>query len=86
MSDPSVASIVNSTGNRWSGNNLIARNVDFISKFYFKILPKINNKINYIKKPEKKDNDQDLLELASNLERSTRELEILNRALDNLKT
>lgn len=86
MSDPSVANIVNVTSNRWMCMTNFGRNLESVSKFYYKIIPRFNSKINYIKKPEKKTEDSDLLSLARSCEKSTRELEILNKALVNLQT
>ena len=85
MADPSIANIVNVTGNRWMCVTSLGRKSESMSKFYHKLMPKFTSKINYIKKPEKKNEDLDLLTMAKAYEKSTKELEILNKALVNLQ-
>jgi len=80
MSDPDVAKIVNVTFNRWSNTETCE---DFLpaAKFYHSILPKVMDRISYIKKSVKKANkENDDAIIASNMEISLRE----KRYYDNL--
>jgi hypothetical protein len=80
MSNNQIAQIINSTGNRW-----IKVLKDFqISKFYYIILPKNNDRISYIKKKTKQENDKDYKIIAENMELSTKDIVFLENALEDL--
>ena len=83
MSDSSIAKIINSTTNRWITQTGICSNNSLkMSNFLKCIVPKINRKIEYIKKSEPSPKDEDLLETASAFQISTREMKIYNDVLE----
>jgi hypothetical protein len=83
MSHVNNAIIVNSTLNRWSRRKLNFNPI----KFYRFILPKTTNNIKYIKKNQiKEEEKQDYMNLAKNLEISTREIKEYEEMLEILNT
>ena len=84
MINPQFCLILNSTANRWGK---VFKQFDFGS-FYHRVLPKYNNKINYIKKKSKisEDNIEDIKNIADRLECSAREVELFETTLAQLNT
>lgn len=84
MSDPSIALIINATTNKWATCRGICSRESFkMTEFLECILPKINKRIQYIKKSTKK--NKDLESPDSVLELSNRELKLYNETLDFIK-
>jgi|LakMenE01Jun11ns_1017448.scaffolds.fasta_scaffold9528488_2 hypothetical protein len=84
MSDPSVAQIVNATTNRWNTQKGEIGNESFFLVFFKNILPKINKKFIYIKKPlneEEEKTEQSLENLQNLLEISKRELNFYEKTI-----
>ncbi len=82
MATPSIANIVNVTGNRWSKT----KNEIPLIVFYNKILPSHTKKINYIKKNFIDNDIENLKEISDSLELSTKEIIFLEKSIDELKT
>lgn len=82
MASKPIAQIVNSTTNRWKMDD-----IEFYSKFHRAVLPKHGKRIEYIKKisREEETEDENLENLASSLEISKRELEMMNSTLAELR-
>lgn len=81
MASKPIAQIVNSTTNRWKMDD-----IEFYSKFHRTVLPKHGKRIEYIKKTPKDEEteDENFENLASSLEISKRELEMMNSTLAEL--
>lgn len=94
MADVDAAKIINVSTNRW--NTCEENSESFLNncKFYKSLLPKINKKIQYIKRNENKLTEkgfQDTIEkeskddlLAKEYEISKREIKIYNTLIDNM--
>ena len=82
MVDNDTINIINSTTNRW-----LLKNKDFpFVDFYRAVLPKNNERINYIKKEAvSTSKDSDVTQIAENMELSTREIIFLQKSLEDLK-
>lgn len=85
MSEPSVAHIVNATSNRWIGRTELGKDNLAMSKFFYKVLPKSFKKISYIKKASKENHSENVLDIATAMECSTKEIEFYDRTLAELK-
>jgi len=86
MADPTVAQMVNATTNRWLlTKKQSLSDTDFIGKFFRTILPKINKKITYIKKSAKEKINEDYSNIAYSMECSTKEIEMYEKTLAELK-
>ena len=85
MVDPIIAQIVNQTTNRWIKISDISSNKTFISRFYRNVLPKMFKKYSYIKKSQEKKDTEEYLNFARVLELSSREIEIYEKTLAELK-
>lgn len=86
MSDPMIAQMVNATTNRWLlTKSQSLSDTDFIGKFFRTIFPKITRKITYIKKSAKEKASEDYSNVAYSMEFSTKEIEMYEKTLAELK-
>jgi hypothetical protein len=86
MADPSIAQIINVTSNRWiTIKNGIASNSIDMGKMFRTILPKITKKTSYIKKSIKEKNTEDHINIAKAMECSTKEIEMFEKTLAEIK-
>ena len=85
MTDPSIAQIVNATSNRWINKTELAKDNRSVFKFFYTVLPKTLKRINYIKKSNKEYNNEDVSDIATSMECSTKEIESYNKTLAELK-
>jgi hypothetical protein len=85
MTDSSIVKLVNATGNRWINKSEIGKSNIDMSKFYNVLLPKNFNKMIYIKKASRESSSEDLTTVAQMMECSTREVELYNKTLAELK-
>ena len=84
MIDKSYAQIVNVTINRWLKNTTLNKEPECVGYFYRTILPKINKKFSYIKKPTKDSSEQEeITNYASSMEISQKELAAYNQLLED---
>ena len=86
MGDPVNAHIINATINRWIGKIELTKDALTVGKFYHAVLPKTFARPSYIKKASKSTSaDEDIEIVASGMECSTREVELHNKTLAELK-
>ena len=86
MADPNIAQMVNATTNRW----LLTKSeklsdYNFIGIFFRTILPKMTKRISYIKKSTKEKTSEDYLNIAFSMECSSKEIEIYEKTLAEIK-
>jgi hypothetical protein len=86
MTDPSIAQIVNATSNRWINKTELVKDNHLMFKFFNIVLPKTNKRISYIKKSVKESTNEDVSDIATSMECSTKEIEFYNKTLAELKT
>jgi hypothetical protein len=86
MADNTIAQIINATTNRWITKSDLAKNPQSLCQFYRVLLPRINSRINYLKKSLKTPNNKEDTEICSQMEISQREINFYNKTLDELKT
>ena len=86
MSDSSICNIINSTTNRWiTQKGICSNNSIQMTNFFRNILPRINKKIFYIKKPKQKEESTENIEFSNPMEISSRELKIYEDMVAFLK-
>jgi len=85
MADPAIAQIVNATTNRWINKTELAKDNLSIFKFFYNVLPRTSKRISYIKKSTKEYNNEDVSDIATSMECSTKEIEHYNKTLAELK-
>jgi hypothetical protein len=85
MADPAIAQIVNATCNRWINKTELAKDNLSVFKFFYNILPQTSKRISYIKKSTKEYNNEDVSDIATSMECSTKEIEYYNKTLAELE-